>query len=392
MSDFFERISSLSPERVALLAHELNEQLAREKAKTRQPIAIVGLACRFPGGANNLGTLWRQLMTGDDLTGAAPSDRWQLDQPIAGLESADGAPQRPRGGYLPRVDQFDPLFFGISPLEAETMDPQQRLLLEVVWEALENAAIAPASLRGSRTGVFVGIAGNDFARRLLDQDQGELDSYIASGGSHAIAAGRIAYTLDLTGPCISVDTACSSSLVAVSAACDSLRLGRSNLALAGGVSLILSPETSVVLAKAGMLSPSFRCKSFDAGADGFARGEGCGVVVLKRLVDAERDGDRIMAVIRGTAVNQDGRSGGLTAPNGPAQRSLLRDALADADLRPEQVQYVEAHGTGTNLGDPVEAQALAAVFGPTRRRTRLYGSARSRPISVTWRQRPGWQV
>jgi acyl transferase domain-containing protein/SAM-dependent methyltransferase len=368
VSDFSERLSSLSPKRLALLAYELNEQLAREKAKTHQPIAIVGLACRFPGGADSPGELWRRLMSGDDLTGPAPSDRWRLDQPIAGLEGADGAPQRPRGGFLPRVDQFDPLFFGISPLEAETMDPQQRLLLEVVWEALENAAIPPASLRGSRTGVYVGIAGNDFAHTLLDQDEGELDSHIASGGSHAIAAGRIAYALDLAGPCMSIDTACSSSLVAVSAACDSLRIGRSTLALAGGVSLILSPETSVVLAKAGMLSPSFRCKSFDAGADGFARGEGCGVVVLKRLADAERDGDRIMAVIRGAAVNQDGRSAGLTAPNGQAQRSLLRDALADADLGPEQVQYVEAHGTGTHLGDPVEAQALAAVYGPTRPR------------------------
>jgi acyl transferase domain-containing protein/SAM-dependent methyltransferase/acyl carrier protein len=366
MTDFFSRVSSLSPQRLALLAHELNEQLAREKAKPRQPIAIVGLACRFPG-ASDPDALWRNLVAGRDLIGPAPSDRWGLDQPAAGLGGADGASQRPQGGYLPRIDQFDPLFFGISPREAEMMDPQQRLLLEVTWEALENAAIAPDRLRGSRAGIFVGMAGSDFARRLLNQDSGELDSYMASGGSQAVAAGRIAYTLDLSGPCLSIDTACSSSLIAVSAACDSLRLGRSNLALAGGVSLILSPETTIVLAQAGMLSPSFRCRSFDAAADGFVRSEGCGMVVLKRLADAQRDGDRVMAVIRGAAVNQDGRSSGLTAPSGPAQRELLRDALADADIHPDQVLYVEAHGTGTSLGDPIEAQALAAVYGSDRR-------------------------
>jgi acyl transferase domain-containing protein/SAM-dependent methyltransferase len=368
VTDFLDRIASLSPKRLVLLAHELNEELGRERAKTHQPIAIVGLAFRFPGAGDDPEALWRHVAAGDDLIRPAPSDRWDLDQPLPGSATHSAAGPQPRGGYLPRVDEFDPLFFGISPREAETMDPQQRLLLEVGWEALENAAIAPAVLGGSRTGVFVGIAGSDFAQRVLDQDSERLDGYMASGASHAVAAGRLAYALDLSGPCMSIDTACSSSLVAISAACDSLRLGRSNLALAGGVSLILSPETTIILAKAGMLSPSFRCRSFDAAADGFVRGEGCGVVVLKRLTDAERDGDRIRAVIRGTAVNQDGRSSGLTAPNGPAQQSLLRDALSDADVRPGQVQYIEAHGTGTRLGDPIEAQALEAVFGPDRPR------------------------
>jgi acyl transferase domain-containing protein/SAM-dependent methyltransferase/acyl carrier protein len=366
MPSFADRISSLPPKRLALLAHELNEQLSRERSRNQQSLAIIGMACRFPGGADNPETLWRLLLSGSELIVPAPSDRWRVDEPINGLARDDGVLERPRGGFLPHVDQFDPLFFGISPREAEMMDPQQRLLLELAWEALEHAAVAPASLRGSRTGVFIGIAGHDFAQNLLGQELNDLDSYMASGGSNAIAAGRLAYTLDLAGPCVSIDTACSSSLVAISAACDSLRLGRCDLALAGGVSLILSPETSVVLANAGMLSRSFRCKSFDAEADGFVRGEGGGIVVLKRLADAERDSDPVIAVIRGTAVNQDGRSSSLTAPSGPAQSALLRDALADGELMPSQVQYVEAHGTGTRLGDPIEANALAAVFGPDR--------------------------
>ncbi len=201
---------------------------------------------------------------------------------------------------------------------------------------------------------------------MLDQDPEKLEGYVATGSSLAVAAGRLAYTLHLLGPCLSIDTSCSSSLVAISAACDSLRAGRSNLALAGGVSLILKPETTYVLARGGVLAPDFRSKAFDAAADGFARGEGCGMLVLKRLSDAERDNDRILAVIRGAAINQDGRSSGLTAPNGPSQQSLLRDALADANLKPTDVQFVEAHGTGTALGDPIEAQALAAVYGAGR--------------------------
>jgi acyl transferase domain-containing protein len=355
MSEFFDRIDSMSPKRLALLAHELNDELERERARRHQPIAIVGMACRLPGGGDDPESVWTLLASGKDLITPAPSDRWQLDQMIAG--------RIPEAGFLGPVDGFDPLFFGISPREAETMDPQQRLLLEVTWEALENAAIAPDSLQGTRTGVFIGIAGNDFSQKMHEQDLANLDGYMASGGSQAVAAGRLSYTLDLAGPCVSINTACSSSLVAIADACDSLRLGRSDAALAGGVSLILTPDTTAVLIKAGMLSPTYRSRSFDAQADGFARGEGCGMLVLKRLDDAERDGDRIHAVIRGVAVNQDGRSAGLTAPSGPAQQALLRDALADAGLSSDEVQFVEAHGTGTSLGDPIEAQALTAVYG-----------------------------
>jgi acyl transferase domain-containing protein/acyl carrier protein len=366
MNDFLERISTLSPKRTALLALELHEQVERLKREEHHPIAIIGMGCRFPGGADSPRELWQLLQAGRDAIVPAPSDRWNLDQAVGSMRDNEGRPSKQQGGFLERVDLFDPLFFGVSPREAESMDPQQRLLLEVAWEALEDAGLSADDLQGSRTGIFVGIAGNDFSQRLLDQDAKKLDAYVATGSSHAVAAGRLSYTLNLAGPCLSIDTACSSSLVAVSAACDSLRLGRATLALTGGVSLILSPETTFVLAKGGMLSPDFRCKTFDAAANGFVRGEGCGLLVLKRLTDAQRDGDRILAVIRGTAVNQDGRSIGLTAPNGPAQQSLLREALADAKLTPAQVQFVEAHGTGTSLGDPIEAQALAAVFGPGR--------------------------
>jgi acyl transferase domain-containing protein len=364
--EFLDRISKLGPKRVALLALELHEQVERLKSGQRQPIAIIGMGCRFPGGADSPEALWQLLVQGRDAIVDAPSDRWDLDRPIDALRDAEGRPRRPQGGFLDRVDLFDPLFFGISPREAETMDPQQRLLLEVAWETLEHAGLSPEEIQGSRTGVFLGMTGNDFSQRLLDQDLPNLDGYMATGGSHSVAAGRLSYTLHLSGPCLSINTSCSSSLVAVSAACDSLRLGRSDLALAGGVSLILTPEATVIMAKGGMLSPGYRCKAFDGDADGFVRGEGCGLIALKRLADAERDGDRILAVIRGSAVNQDGRSSGLTAPNGTAQQALLREALADAGLAPAQVQFVETHGTGTALGDPIEAQALAAVFGAGR--------------------------
>jgi acyl transferase domain-containing protein/NAD(P)-dependent dehydrogenase (short-subunit alcohol dehydrogenase family)/ubiquinone/menaquinone biosynthesis C-methylase UbiE/acyl carrier protein len=366
MSEFLDRISTLSPKRLALLALELHEQVEKLKRKDRQPIAIIGMGCRLPAGADNPEALWEALRSGRDGVVLAPSDRWNLDAPIDALRDTQGQPSKAQGGFLERVDLFDPLFFGISPREAETMDPQQRILLEVAWEALEHAGLSADEIQGTRTGVFLGIAANDFAQRLLDQDPKNLDGYVATGSSHAVAAGRLCYTLNLSGPCLSIDTSCSASLVAVVTACDSLRLGRSNLALAGGVSVILSPETTLVLAKGGMLSPDFRCKAFDASANGFVRGEGCGLLVLKRLDDAQRDGDRILAVIRGTAVNQDARSSGLTAPSGPAQQAVLREALGDAGMTPAQVQFVETHGTGTSLGDPIEAQALAAVFGPGR--------------------------
>ena len=268
-----------------------------------------------------------------------------------------------RGAFLRRVDEFDPQFFGISPREAVKMDPQQRLLLEVCWEALENAGVAPDRLTGSRTGVFVGMCKSDYRQILARaEDPNRYDTYYASGTAYSIASGRLSYILGLQGPSITVDTACSSSLVALHLACQSLRDGESAMALAAGVNLILSPENTITYCKASMMAADGRCKTFDAAADGFVQGEGCGVVVLKRLSAAVADGDRILAVIRGSAVNQDGPSSGLTAPHGPSQEAVIREALANGGVKPAEVQYVEAHGTGTSLGDPIEVQALAAAL------------------------------
>ena len=321
------------------------------------PIAVVGLGCRFPG-ADSPDGFWRLLADGVDAISAMPASRWRADGPALSR----------RGGFLGAVDGFDSEFFGIAPREADLMDPQQRLLLEVSWEALENAGIAPGAIAGSRTGVFVGISTNDYGRLLARQAAGA-EAHAGTGNALSIAANRLSYLLDLRGPSWAVDAACSSSLVAVHQACRSLRSGECTLALAGGVNLILAPDLTAAFARAGMLAPDGRCKTFDAAADGYVRGEGCGVVVLKRLADAQRDGDRVLAVIRGTAVNQDGRSNGLTAPNGPAQQAVVRAALRDADLMPAALSYVEAHGTGTALGDPIEVNSLKAVLldgrGPT---------------------------
>jgi acyl transferase domain-containing protein/acyl-CoA synthetase (AMP-forming)/AMP-acid ligase II/acyl carrier protein len=311
------------------------------------PIAVIGLACRFPGAENPL-AFWNLLCAARDAVAAAPADR--------GLGGDDKAMQQ--GCFLPHVDLFDAAFFGISRREAERMDPQQRLVLEVAWEALENAAIAPGSLSGSQTGVFIGISAADYMRLQV----GAFDGYTASGNAFSMAANRLSYRLDLRGPSVAVDTACSSSLVAVHQASEALRRGDCDLALAGGVNLILSPDLSLSLAKAGMLAADGRCKVFDASADGYGRGEGCGVVVLKRLVDAITAGDDVLAVLRATAVNQDGRSNGITAPNGPAQQAVIRTALDRAGARPSEIGWVECHGTGTLLGDPVEVGALAATL------------------------------
>ena len=272
-----------------------------------------------------------------------------------------------QAGFINQVADFDPQFFGISPREAVAMDPQQRLLLEVAWEALENAGQAPDKLSGSKTGVFVGIASSDYASLYIKaNDPAQLDAYYGSGVAHSVASGRLSYILGLQGPSISLDTACSSSLVAVHLACQSLRAGECDQALAAGVNLILSPENSITFSRLRMLSRDGRCKTFDARADGFADGEGCGVVILKKLADAQAAGDRILAVIRGTAVNQDGPSSGLTAPNGPAQEAVIRAALADGGVSPAEVGCIEAHGTGTSLGDPIEVQAVAAVLSEGR--------------------------
>ena len=289
-----------------------------------------------------------------------PWPRWSFRdmQPAA----ATLTPLRLTGGFLSQVDRFDAQFFGIAPREAGKMDPQQRLLLEVAWEALECAGIPPDSLAGSETGVFVGISTSDY-ERLQEGDESALDPYSGTGNAFSIAANRLSYFLDLRGPSWAVDTACSSSLVAVHQACNSLRSGECDLALAGGVNLILSPDLAITFSRAGMLSPTGCCRAFDASADGFVRSEGCGIVALKGLKDALAGKDPILAVIRGSAVNHDGRSNGLTAPSGSAQRALLRRAMQAANLgRAGELSYVEAHGTGTALGDPVELEALNAVF------------------------------
>jgi acyl transferase domain-containing protein/SAM-dependent methyltransferase len=352
----------LSPLKRALaelrrLRNKLDEMDRREK----EPIAIVGFGLRFPGGARDEFSFWQILAQGVNTVTEIPGDRWNLD------DYYDPDPDKPakmytrHGAYLRGVDQFDAEFFGVSPREAASMDPQHRLLLETSWEALENAAIAPATLRDSQTGVFVGIANSDYWR-MVYADEERVDAYSALGNCYSVAAGRLAYFFGLHGPAMAIDTACSASLVAVHQACQSLRARECNLALAAGVNLILSPEVNINFSKARMLARDGRCKTFDASADGYVRGEGCGVVVLKTLSAARAEGNRILAVIRGSAVNQDGRSGGLTAPNGPAQEAVIREALATAGVAPHEISYLEAHGTGTSLGDPIEVQAACAVL------------------------------
>jgi acyl transferase domain-containing protein/NADPH:quinone reductase-like Zn-dependent oxidoreductase/acyl carrier protein len=331
---------------------------APETLDRSQAIAVIGIGCRFPG-AENPEAFWRLLSEGRSAIREAPPARWDLSPwRDAGKETAVTNAAR-WGGFLDGVDQFDPQFFGITPREARSMDPQQRLLMEVAWEALEDAGIPPSSIAGSRTGVFVGVSNPDYGRGR----GGPLDYYSGTGNALSIAANRISYFLDLKGPSLAVDTACSSSLAGLHLACQSIQRGESAMALAGGVNLLLSPEASIVFAQANMLAPDGICKVFDAAADGYVRAEGCGVVVLKPVSEALRDGDSIAGVILATSVNQDGRTNGLTAPNGPSQRAAMQDALARAGVAPGQVSYVEAHGTGTPLGDPIEVQSLGALLG-----------------------------
>ena len=363
-SEFRDRIDKLSPKRLALLALELNEKL--EAAGRSEPIAVIGMGCRLPGGADDPAAFWALLREGRDAIREVPADRWSIDDWFDADPDSPAKMSVRHGGFLDRIDGFDAAFFGISPREAITMDPQQRLVLEVAWEALEHAGMAPERLAGSATGVFLGICNSDHFQRVIDRGSESIDAYLASGNAHSVASGRVAFFLGLQGPALSIDTACSSSLVALHLACRSLRSGETRMALAGGVNIMCSPQTTVALTKAHMLAPDGRCKTFDAAADGFARGEGCGMLVLKRLADAQADGDTVLAVIRGSAANQDGRSGGLTVPNGPAQESVISAALSDACLAPADISYVEAHGTGTTLGDPIEVRALAGALGPGR--------------------------
>jgi len=345
-------------------------------------IAVVGLGCRFPGGLGGSLTspeaFWSFLLAGGDAVGEMPAHRWAaFDDGSAATGEALSAVTR-WAAVLDDVAGFDAAFFGISAGEAAAMDPQQRMLLEVAWEALEHAGLPPASLSGSATGVFTGISATEYAH-LTTADLSQVHGWTVTGAAASIAAGRISYLLDLRGPSLTVDTACSSSLLAVHLAVASLRSGESDLALAGGASLQLSPVITMTFDAGGGTSPDGRCRAFDARANGMVRGEGCGMVVLKRLADAQRDGDRVLGVIAGTAVNSDGRSNGLTAPSAGAQRDLLRAAYAAAGLSPDQVDYVEAHGTGTPLGDPIEARALGEVLGAARpaERPLLIGSVKS---------------
>jgi acyl transferase domain-containing protein len=342
---------------------ELRTKYEALENSRREPIAIVGLGCRFPGGADTPEALWKMLCGKVDAVSAIPGDRWDAQQYFDEDTGAPGKMHMRFGAFLNAPDRFDPYFFGISPREASQMDPQQRLFLEVAWHALEDAGLSAKALAGSDTGVFVGANANDYLQLQLSEPQG-LDTYSLVGGTNCIIPNRLSYLLDLRGPSMSFDTACSSSLVAVHQACQSLRSGESSAAIVGGINLILSPVVSVAHSKGLPLAPDGRCKTFDARADGYVRGEGCGVVVLKRLSDARAAGDTIWAVIHGSAVNQDGLSNGLTAPNGKAQRAVIRKALEIARLTGEEVGLVEAHGTGTSLGDPIEVEALSEIYGP----------------------------
>ncbi|BCI53467.1 hypothetical protein NIIDNTM18_27450 [Mycolicibacterium litorale] len=345
---------------------DLSARLAVAEQGETEPIAVVGLGCRLPGGVTDPDGFWNLLQDGRSGIVRVPSQRWDADEFYSADNAEPGKICTREGGFLTgwEPDEFDAEFFGISPREAAAMDPQQRLLMEVTWEALEHAGIPATTLRGTQTSVYIGLTTNDysllFANKLRHE---EIDPYVPFGNAANFAAGRLSYFLGVRGPAVVVDTACSSSLVSVHLACQSLRRRESDTALAAGVNLMLSPENSVACSRWGMLAPDGRCKTFDAGADGYVRSEGCGVVVLKRLSDALRDSDRVLAVVRGSAVNQDGASSGQTVPNGPAQQALLRQALAASRLGPADIDYIEAHGTGTALGDPIELDALSAVFG-----------------------------
>ncbi len=336
-----------------------------EKQETaREPVAIIGIGCRLPG-ANNADAFWQLLRDGIDAISEVPADRWDSRAFYASDPAPPGKMNTRWGGFLDQVDQFDAAFFGIAPREAIHMDPQQRLLLEVAWEALEDAGQVPERLAGTQAGVFIGLASSEYSSMQLNQP-GRIDAYASTGGAMSIAANRLSYFFDFRGPSMVVDTACSSSLVAIHLACQSLWRGESTLALAGGANLILSPAVTVSFSQASATSRDGRCKAFDAGANGIVRGEGVGVVVLKPLSRAVADGDEIYAVIKGSAVTQDGKSNGITAPSVAAQEAVLSAAYRDAGVSPASVQYVEAHGTGTLLGDPIEAKALGSVLATNR--------------------------
>ena len=345
----------------------------------RSPIAVVGMACRFPGAAD-VPAFWRLLEQGASAVteGVPGSGVGRVGELFTDARTQNDACRF--GAFIDGIDQFDAAFFRISPVEAQLLDPQQRLMLEVSWQALEDAGIDPDRLKGSRTGVYAGISNNEYRALVLDgNDTAEpaASLYSVAGTSFNTAIGRVAFALGLQGPALAVDTACSSSLAAVHQAVAGLQRGEADLALAGGVHAILSGRLFELRGNAGMLAPDGRCKTFDAAANGYVRGEGCGILVLKRLSDAEADGDRVWGVIRGTALNQDGASQGLTVPNGEAQERCIADALAWAGVEPSDVDYVETHGTGTPVGDPIEAEATGSAYSIGRDRPLLIGSVKT---------------
>ncbi len=354
---------SLLTARIRAALHDARIKIETLERAKNEPIAVIGIGCRFPGGADDPEKFWRLLHEGVDAIGEIPHNRWDINKFYDPAQATPGKMYFRHGAFLKHIDQFDPHFFGISPREAMSMDPQHRMLLEVSWEALEHASIAPDGLKCSKTGVYVGIGQNDYARLEMHcGDPARITAYSGTGNLFCFAPGRLSYILGLQGPNMAVDTACSSSLVAVHLACTSLRNGESDLALAGGSHLVISPEISVFLSMTRAVAPDGRCKTFDASANGFGRGEGCGMIVLKRLSDAIAAGDNVLALIRGSAVNHDGPGSGLTVPNEQAQEQVICQALANAGVEPGLIRYVEAHGTGTSLGDPIEVNALAAAL------------------------------
>ncbi|HKT03771.1 MAG TPA: polyketide synthase, partial [Rugosimonospora sp.] len=333
----------------------------------RDAIAIVGLGCRLPGGVDSPQTYWDLLTSGRDALVDIPESRWQAGR-FFDADGTAGTSRVRRGGFLTGpVDEFDAAFFGISPREADHIDPQQRLLLEVSWEAIEDAGTPLERLAGTAVGVFVGGFTLDYSQMQFgDADRSAVAAHTATGTVMTMLSNRISHAFDFVGPSLTVDTACSSSLVAVHLACRSLWAGESTLALAGGVNLMLSPNFTIAASQGGFLSPTSRSRPFTAGADGYVRGEGAAVVVLKRLSDATADGDAVYTVICGTGITQDGRTSGITVPNGASQQRAMRAALSAAAVAPASVRYVEAHGTGTQVGDPIEVNAIGAVYGPDR--------------------------